>query len=62
MKAHIISLSKGLIQIGATMFQPFTGKIYKIAEYEAKEESMEEAKRILVEYLKQSCKDPKTDL
>jgi hypothetical protein len=62
MKAHIISLSKGLIQIGATMFQPFTGKKFNIAEYEVKDESMDEAKRVLVEYLKNSCKDTKSDL
>jgi hypothetical protein len=62
MKAHVVSLSKGLIQIGATMFQPFTGKTFTIPEFDAKEETMEEAKRILVEYLKLSCEDKKTGL
>jgi len=61
MKAHIISLSKGLIQIGSTLFQPFTGKKYKVSEFEVKEESMDEAKRILIEYLRVSCKETKSE-
>jgi hypothetical protein len=56
MKAHIISLSRGTVQIGSTVFQPFTNKRIEIPEFEVNEESMEEAKRVLVEYLKDSCK------
>lgn len=56
MKAHIISLSRGTVQIGSSVFQPFTNKRIEIPEFEVKEESMEEAKRVLVEYLKESCK------
>ena len=57
MKAHIISLSRGTVQIGSTLFQPFTNKRIEIPEFEVQEESMEEAKRVLVEYLKISCKN-----
>ncbi|MBN2444397.1 MAG: hypothetical protein JXJ04_23745 [Spirochaetales bacterium] len=56
MKAHIISLSRGTVQIGSVVYQPFTNKKLDIPEFEVKEESMEEAKRVLVEYLKISCK------
>ena len=55
MKAHIISLSRGTVQIGSTLFQPFTNKKIDIPEFEVKDESMEEAKRVLIEYLKDSC-------
>ena len=57
MKAHIISLSRGTVQIGSTLFQPFTNKRIEIPEFEVEEESMEEAKRMLVEYLKISCRN-----
>ena len=56
MKAHIISLSRGTVQIGSTLFQPFTNKRIEIPEFDVAEESMEEAKKVLVEYLKESCK------
>jgi len=56
MKAHIISLSRGTVQIGSTLFQPFTNKRIEIPEFDVTEESMEEAKRVLVQYLKNSCK------
>jgi hypothetical protein len=56
MKAHIISLSKGTVQIGATLFQPFTNKKTDIPEFDVKNDSMEEAKRVLIEYLKSSCR------
>ena len=59
MKAHIISLSRGTVQIGSTVFQPFTNKRIEIPEFEVNEQSMEEAKRILAEYLKDSCKNKK---
>ena len=63
MKARIISLSKGLVQIGSTMFQPFTGKTFNVQEFEVKDSSMDEAKRILIEYLKSSAtNDNKLDL
>jgi hypothetical protein len=63
MKARIISLSKGLVQIGSTMFQPFTGKTFNVKEFEVNDESMEEAKRVLVEYLKASVTgDPASEL
>lgn len=55
MKARIISLSKGLVQIGSTIFQPFTGKKFFVTEFEVSDDSMDEAKRVLVEYLKTSC-------
>jgi hypothetical protein len=57
MKAHIISLSRGTVQIGSTLYQPFTNKKLEIPEFDVQEESMDEAKRILVEYLKVSCKN-----
>ncbi|MBN2534566.1 MAG: hypothetical protein JXB88_16905 [Spirochaetales bacterium] len=59
MKAHIISLSRGSVQIGATVFQPFANKRTEIPEFDVAEESMEEAKRVLVEYLKNTCKNEK---
>jgi hypothetical protein len=59
MKAHIISLSRGTVQIGSTVFQPFTNKRIDIPEFDVNEESMDEAKRVLVEYLKKTCKNGK---
>ncbi|MBN1698064.1 MAG: hypothetical protein JW881_11165 [Spirochaetales bacterium] len=56
MKAHIISLSKGTVQIGGTLYQPFANKSTPIPEFDVQTDSMEEAKRILIEYLKDSTK------
>ncbi|MBN2738923.1 MAG: hypothetical protein JXR70_18220 [Spirochaetales bacterium] len=56
LKAHIISLSKGMVQIGSTIYQPFTNKKFPAPEYEVSEESMEEAKRVLIQYVVNSCK------
>jgi hypothetical protein len=57
MKARIISLSKGLVQIESTIYQPFTGKKFSVTEFDVSSSSMDEAKRVLIEYLKTSCKE-----
>lgn len=55
MKAYILSYEYGTVQIGNTVFQPSTGAKFKVTNrpknyvkiVEAKEKSMDEAKKIL---------------
>jgi hypothetical protein len=58
MRAFIISLIEGKVQIGDTIFQPSTGKTFpgealptsKYGAAEAKEASLEEAQNVIIEY------------
>ncbi len=60
MKAYVISLSKAIVQIGKTVFQPFTGQSYPatnedITKYpciEVEDISFDSARFALTELLK----------
>ncbi|MBN1413278.1 MAG: hypothetical protein JW969_20725 [Spirochaetales bacterium] len=62
MDAYIISISNGLVQIGDKIFQPNTGKIFpvkgdevhKYAPIKVEGATMEDAKKAIAEYLRNS--------